>query len=57
MYICTYLIMKTRCPPGYHHNQWLYGKQLMHSGIWCTVLVPIAGTNEPKSAQQVKQGA
>ena len=20
MYVCMYVIMKTMCPPGYHHN-------------------------------------
>ena len=46
--------MKTMCPPSYHHRQWL-------CGISCTwahdVRLHIAGTSEPKSAQQAKQGA
>ena len=38
-----YVYMKTMCPPGYHH----IGSVATH----------FAGTNEPKSAQQAKQGA
>ena len=47
--------MKTMCPPGYHHNG------LVACGNSCTwahdVWLHIAGTNEPKSAQQAEQGA
>ena len=42
MYI--YVITKTMCPPG--SCTWAHDVQLH-----------IAGTNEPKSAQQAKQGA
>ena len=47
--------MKTMCLPGYHHNGFmLYG----NSCTWAHDLwFHIAGTNEPKSAQQAKQGA
>ena len=40
------------CSPGYHH--WFCGNSctLAHD-----VRLDIAGTNEPKSAQQAKQGA
>ena len=45
--------MKTMFPPGYHHNGFV--------GNSCTwahdVRLHIAGTSEPKSAQQAKQGA
>ena len=48
-----YLIMKTTCPPGYH-KQWLCG----NSCTWAhDARLHIAGTNEPKSVQQAKQGA
>ena len=45
--------MKTMCPPGYHHNGFVATHALGHmmDGYY------IAGTNEPKSAQQAKQGA
>ena len=49
----VYLIMKTTCPPGYH-KQWLCG----NSCTWAhDARLHIAGTNEPKSVQQAKQGA
>ena len=42
-----YAVMKTMCPPGYHHNStWAHDVELH-----------IVGTNEPKSTQQAKQGA
>ena len=45
--------MKTMCPPSYHHNGF--------AATQCTrahdVRLHIAGTSEPKSAQQAKQGA
>ena len=45
--------MKTMCPPGYYHNGFM-----AHSCTWAhDVQLHIAGTNEPKSAQQAKQGA
>ena len=45
IYICDH---ETMCPPGYHHNggnscTWVHGVQLH-----------LAGTNEPKNAQQAK---
>ena len=40
--------MKTMCPPGYHHNGFV---------ATSCVRLHIAGTDEPKSAQQAKQGA
>ena len=41
--------MKTMCPPGYHHNG---------LGTWAhDVRLYIAGTNEPKCAQQAKHRA
>ena len=50
IYIYIYVIMKTICPPGYHHNGFV--------ATWAhDVRLHIAGTNEPKSAQQAKQGA
>ena len=48
IYIFIYVIMKTICPPNYHHN----GFVATHA-LW----LHIAGTNEPKSAQHAKQGA
>ena len=47
--------MKTMCPPGSRLSpQWLCG----NSCTWAhDVRLHIAGTNEPKSAQQAKQGA
>ena len=47
-----YPIMKKVCPPGYHHNGFVATHALGH--VW---LLHIAGTSEPKSAQQAKQGA
>ena len=43
--------MKTMCPPGYHRNGFVATHALGH------MMFHIAGTNEPKSAQQAKQGA
>ena len=41
-----YEILKTMCPPGYHHN----------SCIWAhNVALHIACTNEPKSPQKAKK--
>ena len=45
-----YAIMKTMYPPGYHHN----GFAATHA---VDVRLHIAGTSEPKSALQAKQGA
>ena len=49
IYICMHMhvIMKTMCPLGYHHNGFVAHDVWLH----------IAGTNEPKSAQQAKQEA
>ena len=47
-----YVIMKTMYPPGYHHNGFMATHALRHD-VW----LQIAGTNEPKSAQQAKLGA
>ena len=49
----VYAIMKTMCPPGYHHNGFVVTHALGHMmhGLH------IAGTYEPKRAQQAKQGA
>ena len=45
--------MKTMRPSGYNYN----GFVATHA-LWAhDVRLDIAGTNEPKSAQQVKQGA
>ena len=41
--IYMYAIMKTMCPPGYHHKRFVATHAL--------------GTSEPKSAQQAKQRA
>ena len=52
-HVNVYVIMKTMCPPGYYHNGFM-----AHSCTWAhDVQLHIAGTNEPKSAQQAKQGA
>ena len=48
-------MMKTKCPPGYHHNGFMATHALGH--MIHDVRLHIAGTNEPKSAQQAKQGA
>ena len=45
--------MKTMCPPGYHHNGFVATHALGHMMYGYTL---IAGTNEPESAQQAKQG-
>ena len=45
--------MKTVYPPGYHHN----GFVATHALVLGHMQLHIAGTNEPKSAQQAKQGA
>ena len=50
-----YAIMKTMCPPGYHHNGFVLRG---NSFTWAQdVRLHISGTNEPKSTQQTKQGA
>ena len=38
------VIMKTMCPPGYHHNGFVATDVVGH------MMLHIAGTNEPKSA-------
>ena len=48
----VHAIMKTMCPPSYHHSAFVATHALGHD-VW----LHIAGTNEPKSAQQEKQGA
>ena len=48
-YICLYIM----CPPGYHHNGFVATHALGHMIYG----LHIAGTNEPKNAQQAKQGA
>ena len=49
-----YAIMKTMCSSGYHHN----GFVPANSCTWAHDLrLYIAGPNEPKIAQQVKQRA
>ena len=30
MYVCIYVIMKTMCPPGYHHNGFVATHALGH---------------------------
>ena len=47
----NHVIIKTTCPSGYHHNGFVATHALGH------VRLLNAGTNEPKSAQQAKQGA
>ena len=51
IYICV--IMKTMCPPGNHHN----GSVATHALEHMMYGLHIVCTNEPKSAQQAKQGA
>ena len=34
-------IMKTMCPPGYHHNGFVATHALRHMMYGCTLLVPI----------------
>ena len=48
-----YVIMKIMCPHSYHHNGFVATHALGTHGV----RLHIAGTNEPKSAQQAKQGA
>ena len=52
IYIYTYAIIKTMCTPSYHHSGFVATHELGHD-----VRLHIAGTNEPKSVQQTKQGA
>ena len=42
------------CPPSYHDNGLMATHALGYMIYGDTLLVPIAGTNEPKSAQQAK---
>ena len=37
----VYAIMKTTCPPGYHHNGFVAIHALGHMMYVCTLLVPI----------------
>ena len=46
--------MKAMCPPGYHDNGLMATHELGYMMYGDTLLVPIASTNEPKSAQQAK---
>ena len=46
--------MKTMCPPGHHLNGFMATHALWHMAH--DVQLRTAGTNEPKSAQQAKQG-
>ena len=39
------------CPPGYHHND-----SVTHALAYMMYGLHIAGTNEPKTAQQAKRG-
>ena len=47
-----YAVMKTLCPPGYHHNGFVATHVLGHMMYGYTLLVPMN-----QSAQQAKQGA
>ena len=54
IYIYVYVIMKILSPPGYPSPQWLCHNT---SCTWAhDAQLHISGTNETKSAQQVKQG-
>ena len=48
-----YVIMKTMCPPGYHHNGFVPTHALGHMMYGYILLVPM----NQKSAGQAKQGA
>ena len=47
--------MKTMCPPVYHHNGFVF--VATHALGHMMYDYTLCGTNEPKSAQQAKQGA
>ena len=55
MGVIIHAIMKTMCPPGYHHNDFVATHALGH--MMYGYMLHIAGTNEPKIAPQAKQGA
>ena len=41
IYMCVCVIMKTMCPPGYHHNGFVATHALGHMMYRYTLLVPI----------------
>ena len=41
IYIYIYAIMKTKCPPGYHHNGFVLTHAFGHMICGYTLLVPI----------------
>ena len=41
IYIYIYVIMKTMCPPGYHHNGFVATHALGHMMYGYTLLVPM----------------
>ena len=41
IYICNYVIMKTMCSPGYHHNGFMVTHTLEHMMYGYTLLVPM----------------
>ena len=41
VYSYIYVIMKTMCPPGYHHNSFLATHALVHIMYSYTLLVPM----------------
>ena len=47
-----YAVMKTMCPPGYHHNGFVATHVLGYMMYGYTLLLPMH-----QSAQQAKQGA
>ena len=54
MCVCVCVYIYNNNVPSWLSPQWLYG----NSCTWAQdVLLHIAGTNEPESAQQAKQGA
>ena len=50
IYIYVYAIMKTMCPPGYHHNGFVLATHALGHMMYGYILMV------PKSAQQAKQG-
>ena len=41
IYVIIYVIMKTMCPPGYHHNGFVATHALGHMMYGSTLLVPM----------------
>ena len=41
IYMCVCVIMKTMCPPGYHHNGFVATHALGHMMYGYTLLVPM----------------